>query len=352
MVLANKVIFKQLTASDFYYINQPGLAAGGGQSYIDFDTSDISANEWSDFFAGAAVPGMATGGPLWTFSVNNLGSNTKQNNVKVGQRRATSYSIRSQKLPSHSSQGRRLHAWTPSYTGFPELPTNVSSAEQVPSGLISGLVIFLIKDDKNEIWAGWTRDLSNAVGDANFTSLFRNRAGLLNLDNRYTIDLGKPTWPFVPAQQFPNDKAADEISTHVEDTWLLEDELDLPSEDIKYSIQQVRQRDRNSMRIVRKLYKACQITGDEFVFKTAAGEPYLEVHHLIPLGKGGADSPHNMVVVSAHIHRMLHFAKVSTIDLSRIQDDQLDIEINGTIYKIKWHPKHAAVVLRYNSSSK
>ncbi len=80
------------------------------------------------------------------------------------------------------------------------------------------------------------------------------------------------------------------------------------------------------------------------MFKKSDGTPYTEAHHLIPLGEGGADAPHNLVIVSAHIHRMLHYADVSDIDLSKINNNQLDISINGVPYTITWHSEHAKLV--------
>ena len=57
-----------------------------------------------------------------------------------------------------------------------------------------------------------------------------------------------------------------------------------------------------------------------------------------------ADEPHNVVVVSAHMHRMLHYANVSEIDLSKITDNKLDVEINGEAYTISWHSAHSQLV--------
>jgi 5-methylcytosine-specific restriction protein A len=66
---------------------------------------------------------------------------------------------------------------------------------------------------------------------------------------------------------------------------------------------------------------------------------------LLPLGRGGADLPRNIIVVSPLIHRMLHHAEVPEIDLQKIKGDRLPIYINHRRYVIRWHPKHAAVVL-------
>ena len=104
------------------------------------------------------------------------------------------------------------------------------------------------------------------------------------------------------------------------------------------------ERNRKAVRDLKRLYKTCQVTGDDFVFSKANGEPYLEVHHLVPLGEGGSDDPANLVVISAHIHRMLHYAVVEGIDLSKIADDKLDFTINGETFTITWRPEHAKVI--------
>ena len=84
--------------------------------------------------------------------------------------------------------------------------------------------------------------------------------------------------------------------------------------------------------------------GRIFIFDKRNGKPYTEAHHIIPLGMEGSDSPANIIIVSAHIHRMLHHAEVANIDLSQIKNNQLQITINGENYKITWHPEHAKLV--------
>ena len=79
-------------------------------------------------------------------------------------------------------------------------------------------------------------------------------------------------------------------------------------------------------------------------FKKKNGELYSEVHHLIPLGESGSDSYANAIVISPLIHRMLHYADVSVIDLNNIVDNKLRITINGDEYEITWLPQHLETV--------
>lgn len=365
MVTAMKLVFKELTPADFFWINQPGLKRGGGQSYIDFDTSDISLRDWKNFFAGCDE-GRGASGPHWSFSVQNLGAGDVQHEVKLGQRRSTSFSIRSQKLPEHSSGGKRLHAWSPHFGMFPAIPAGLTSADQVPFELIAQLRIFLIRDDAGKFWAGWTRLLPPGCSDPRFIEMFESKSGIINLKGDYEIDASNPNWPFKkPADALnTNDvaaigeavvapqpvKAPEALPGDDEGLWDPADDLDMPQQGISYSQQKIRKRNQAAARVVRKLYSQCQITGSAFVFQTTSGKPYLEVHHLIPLGLGGADSPHNMIVVSALAHKMLHYANVSAIDLGKIHDNTLQIVINGQPATITWHPQHAELVLAKNSS--
>jgi len=55
------------------------------------------------------------------------------------------------------------------------------------------------------------------------------------------------------------------------------------------------------------LFPICQNT-----FKREDGTPYIEVHHIIPLFKGGEDGIWNLCVLCAHHHRMSHFSDNAT----------------------------------------
>lgn len=52
------------------------------------------------------------------------------------------------------------------------------------------------------------------------------------------------------------------------------------------------------------LHPECQNT-----FLKPDGNPYIEVHHIIPLFKNGEDAIWNLTVLCAHHHRMAHFAE-------------------------------------------
>jgi predicted HNH restriction endonuclease len=52
----------------------------------------------------------------------------------------------------------------------------------------------------------------------------------------------------------------------------------------------------------------CLLDNCQNTFKKPNGEPYIEVHHIIPLYQGGEDGIWNLSVLCAHHHRMAHFS--------------------------------------------
>jgi len=83
-------------------------------------------------------------------------------------------------------------------------------------------------------------------------------------------------------------------------------------------------------RALKQKYKyTCQVCGAKGFLKRS-GEPYAEVHHIIGVGKGGADLSHNLLVVCASCHRKLEYAK------SEFDDEKGIIKINEQEFKIKY----------------
>ena len=50
----------------------------------------------------------------------------------------------------------------------------------------------------------------------------------------------------------------------------------------------------------------CQLCGNEAPFKNPMGEPYLEVHHIVWLSRGGTDTIDNVVALCPNCHRKIH----------------------------------------------
>lgn len=350
MKIADQIIFTKITGADFYNIYKaPGAELrGGGQSYIDFSTATIPVSIWREFFTG--VPeARVTHGPRWDFELNSLGLELTQQS-RIYQRRAASVCITSQKLQRTSRRGNRVFAWHPEYANFPQPsrpPTSASDSLIAP--LIQNLVIYIIRDKDREFWAGWFKRSEphpHWACDPRLRPMFGSEQGYIDFNDGLEFDETDEFWPFGYVGEPERGQFKPERDRTEDQTTELLFDGDVVSEGERYRevVRRIRSRNTKAAKKLKELYGKCQLTGDKFVFVKLDGKPYLEVHHLIPLGEGGADEPHNVVVVSAHMHRMLHYANVSEIDLSKITDNKLDVEINGEAYTISWHPAHSKLV--------
>jgi 5-methylcytosine-specific restriction protein A len=334
------IVFRRMTYADFRHINKVGgeEKGGGGQSYIDFPTKDIPLNFWFDFLGENSEDGKV--GPIWEFNLNSLGLN-KIIKLKIYQRREQSVCIAAQKI--HSRESNRVPSWHPA-NGFPE--------DYNPEK--ENLVIYIVNTKDGEYWAGWFLQDQvpvNWIGNRLLSRLFTDIAGCLKFRKRVFIETSNTLWPFYfNANSIVNDIPTEE---DIEDELVLEDTSpklqDLIDNDEKPDFRKklfkIRQRNNKIVKNLKKLYKGkCQISGVEFTFKKKNGEFYSEVHHLIPLGENGSDDYANAIVLSPLVHRMLHFAKVSTIDLSLIKNNKLKIKINDEDFEISWHPDHMKIV--------
>ncbi len=146
------IAFRYLTDADFFNINKPtgSETRGGGQSYIDFPTTDIQVSKWRNFFkhVQGSKETARTLGPAWEFPIHSIGvSSDAAQSLKIYQRRPASVSIAAQKI--HSSRSNRVLAWHPTY-GFPA-PKDPNDRHQLPAGLCA----YLVRTDAGEVWAGW-----------------------------------------------------------------------------------------------------------------------------------------------------------------------------------------------------
>ncbi|GHG36463.1 hypothetical protein GCM10017322_39170 [Paracoccus aerius] len=365
----SEAIFRQITPADYFNINkQPGTEdGGGGQSYIDVPVRNVDIPTWHSFFDDI-IPQSTRSGPLWSVNINSLGGLGSQE-VEIGQRRAASVNIRSQKLFSRASN--RVFAWHPDKGGFPRAPADMSSAEDPRViELTAGVRVFLLKTDNHEYWAGWlkTEEIERLSAiDQRFEVMLTEPAGHINFEPTIKLDIsslkdpfglhppasaevegtgkgGKTTTKIKAPYNAKSGRTEDAIAAE-----LFQD--DATSEEVKKTKKfvEVFDRNRKSVSALKQLYKTCQITGEKFVFNKSNGDPYLEVHHLIPLGEGGSDDPANLVVVSAHMHRMLHYAVVEGIDLKKISNGRLSFTINGGKYTITWLPMHYKIISNANA---
>ncbi len=339
----DSLVFRRMTYADFFNINKVGgeEVGGGGQSYFDIPLNRVSISDWSTFIG--TPTGEAAKGPYWEFDINSLGLN-QTIDLKIYQRAKTRCAVASQKLPENSRSGKRVPAWR-SVNGF---PTNFNP-------LTENLVVYIVKTTDGAFWAGWflqNQMPANWVGNAALSTMFTDdAAGYLKFRRRLFIETTNSVWPFhFNAMAIGNDIPTEEdveTESELEDTSpRLQELIDNQTETgFVERVMKIRQRNNRLVKNLKRLYRGrCQITGEELTFKKRNGEFYSEVHHLIPLGDNGSDEYANAIVVSPLIHRMLHYAIVSPINLNNIIDRQLEITINGVARTITWHRNHAAIV--------
>lgn len=384
MKTVEMITYRYLTDSDFFNIYKPQGAeeGGGGQTYIDFPTSSVPIAQWGEFFGG--VVGLDTGdmtvGPFWSVPVHSLGVADPEQlqNLRLYQRRKPTVSVAAQSINTRA--GDRLNAWDSS-EGFPEPADPASRHGQRPDGLC----VFLVRTEDREVWAGWfmlgggfptpgsdpgSRDLLATMLDVANLGV-EGAAGVIDVRGAglrfeetrrersfYSEEALTPQVPGPPRQRAPQLKPVRYEPTEEEilDQLFGDDtssDVGGATEEQKTYVVQVRKRNAKAVAALKRLYAyTCQVTAGTYTFKKANGDQYVEVHHLLPLGSGGADDPRNMIVVSALVHKMLHYAIVEPdpIDLSRIELDAkgwgtLEIRINGKPHWIHYHPDHAAAVL-------
>lgn len=364
------LVYRYVTVAEFFNIYKPRGTeqGGGGQKYIDFPKSAVRIAQWRSFFSGlkASREVKRIRGPRWTVPIFSVGipQSETQQTMTIYQRRSASVCIAAQHI--HARAANRVLSWHPD-NGFPE-PQDPTDRHQLPTGL----AVYLARTYEKEVWAGWFRNRqgfpspcsNTAAQDLLGAGMLRGgnpgTAGFLIFqDEKLFLDETNRSSPFttagtrpprvVPAQSRRRRQRTDEeIVGRLFDE---DEETEMRTRDEVRNITiAVRSRNERAARYLKELYQQCQISGTKYLFRKKDRDLYMEVHHLVPLGSGGADDPRNIIVVSPLIHRMLHYADVSEIDLSAMRKNSdgsatLEIQINGEDYTIRWHPRHAQRVL-------
>ena len=66
---------------------------------------------------------------------------------------------------------------------------------------------------------------------------------------------------------------------------------------------------------------------------------YLQLHHYIPRGKGGLDTPHNLITLCSDCHALAHgFNAHDYPDMSPEAVGQSILEYLADYYAPDWHP--------------
>ena len=71
----------------------------------------------------------------------------------------------------------------------------------------------------------------------------------------------------------------------------------------------------------------CMLKNCNNTFIKEDGSPYIEVHHIIPLHRGGEDGIWNLAVLCAHHHKMAHFAN----SITKLSLEKLLLQTNNHI---------------------
>lgn len=381
-----QIHFRYLTATDFFNIYKPAdtEAGGGGQTYVDFPTAKVPRAAWDALFDGLNGLTVRTraNGPEWEFPVFSLGipQVDEPQRISVYQRRAQSIVISSQNVQRR--EGNRIIGWLPPH-GFPA----PADASQRHGQLPDGLCVYLFRTTENQIGAGWfLNGRETVVGDEGAADLLApmlapgSRAGsagvirvpaasplFVDEEERLGTFKTEGTPRITLADVEESGELAEQVNGEVEPSFSQANrEIDLlkrligedsknvaQTPEVQDRVRRIRKRNIRAVRALKALYQGrCQLTGEEFIFQQRNGSYYCEVHHLIPLGDGGDDDPKNMIVVSPLIHRMFHHARVSGLNLNGIEEEpsgaaRLNVTLAGTEFTIRWHPEHAALILRF-----
>lgn len=78
--------------------------------------------------------------------------------------------------------------------------------------------------------------------------------------------------------------------------------------------------------VLKRANGKCECCKQDAPFKTEEGKPFLEVHHILPLVDGGADTVENCAGICPNCHRMLHFGKEREAEASKLLQSILDKE--------------------------
>ena len=193
---AKYIVFRYLTAADFFNIYKPRGTErrGGGQSYIDIH--DVSLKQWNVFFGNSSLvtESMKTNGPSWKLTVNSIGQEESQD-ITIYQRRAHNVVIASQKITS--TRENRVKAWHPE-NGFPE-PLDPTDRNSV--SVLENLLVFIARTTDGKFWAGWTidKDYKNAR-DKNLRQMVSGgkdgHSGFIESQEGVEINIGDVRNPF------------------------------------------------------------------------------------------------------------------------------------------------------------
>jgi len=172
------------------------METGGGQLYIDFPISSTTVENWRSFFQGITEDSR-TNGPEWNFKLKSLGVFQGIQQATIYQRRPATFSITEQNI--NSTNSKRVFAWMPDLTGFPEPTDPGNNATSAPDSLY----VYIARLENGEYWAGWfhaSKPQQNWQINQTLNRMFTQDDGYLELNDDVGFDVSAPNWPFVIIQ--------------------------------------------------------------------------------------------------------------------------------------------------------
>ena len=78
---------------------------------------------------------------------------------------------------------------------------------------------------------------------------------------------------------------------------------------------------------------------DGFQCALCGSHRYLQLHHYIPRGKGGNDTPHNLITLCSDCHALAHGLNSHDYpDMTQADIEQLIVEYLEDMYMEEWEP--------------
>ena len=78
---------------------------------------------------------------------------------------------------------------------------------------------------------------------------------------------------------------------------------------------------------------------DGFQCAVCGSTRFLQIHHYIPRGQGGNDTPHNLITLCSDCHAMAHGINlVGHVDLNKEDMEQHIVEYLEDMYMEDWYP--------------
>ena len=183
---AESLIFRKLTPNEFKAItNTINSKGGGSQTYIDFPKGSISDADFKEFFESEGTPN--TNGFEWIFYVNSLSIGRNQQKETISARRDSSNSLREQ------NNENRIEIWKNERSGFP-------SASDSYDDKRNPIIVFIIKSEDKEYWAGWF--YLNECNDTwpmtrGLSYMLWKDCAYIKFDNPIPFDTHDFKWPFL-----------------------------------------------------------------------------------------------------------------------------------------------------------